>query len=1143
MRRLLHHGTRMTSLFSAQRIFASRHLRSLLPLLVAPAFGGVRWEAAAPPASCASAPLQAHSRLRPLRQPLALIVDPALLVPFEWTRNASGPWSAQLCSAIYRSEGFRVRILGAADLGPDGLTGASVLVIPGDHVYPERGPWNGPILQAIARFVRAGGVYVMPVGVSHYVARDLATGNRDTGHWGPDALGLRFRVCSGGGPVRLTREGRAAGLPEPQGVPAPVRDLVLGSRASILAWDARYQPAMAAVRIGKGWVIHTGCGERMDEPFARWWLTASARAAQMALAGKLRMETMSGIMQANGLKGLSLDDLDRRAFRPDAPPFASAPDEIQLSSGKAPGHHRVQEVLASSSMSLDGSWEMVGKEPGATDPSEMLSEKPWPDAVAARIPGSIHTALLEAGRIPDPAIGLNAEIARQQSYKEWWLRRWFDLDKVPRDCRLRFDGVDYSCTVWLNGRLLGSHAGPFGGPVFDVSGKLHHRNLLVVRLDPVPRDWRTVLKTNVVYGWHYVDLPSLGIWRSVWLDAVPPVAIQDVFVSYGARKAGFVDLCVDLQASQKPIYGMLQGTISPENFAGRSYHFQMPVHEAAARKQLHLAFRMPGARLWWPNGLGKPNLYRLDLMFTPHNPEAPSAASTTFGLRTIRMAPLPGGPSPALYNWTFVINGRRVFLKGANWCILDALLRLDRDRYARFLGLARQQHLQLLRAWGGGLLETDEFYNLCDRMGILVYQEFPLTWQDFSKLEPNVVRETAVRNVIRLRNHPSLAMWGGGNEHSGAGFPVETIGRICLELDGTRPYHRTDPYGGSLHNYDVYWGRQPLDRNLHLTAPFIGEFGLAAPPVMESVLRYLPADERNAWPPPAAGSFVRHTPTYNEQHIEIMRQYAAKFADPATLSGFVTGMQLAQATGLRHTLELARVRWPECTGICYYKLTDVYPGCSWAVIDWYGAPKAAYWLVQQSYAPIHACAIFDRLSVPKGSSLRAPIWLLDDAGGLKGRWSVQASAYNAHLAPVARFQYDGDGPAPRVKRLGTLEVPEALAATVPLLVKVEVRSGGALVDRTYYWLNFAQRRGCLFDLPQTRLEVALNETGLLITNKGPLPAVGVTVERPQHADTFTCSGSYLWIDPGESFPVHADPVEGVIVAAWNAPAVVVPRPK
>jgi len=1072
--------------------------------------------------------------------PVAGIVDPALLVPFEWTHDGTGPWTAELCAEMYRRLGFRVRVLAKSELTDQGLAGVSVLVIPGDHVYPEHGSWNGPFLHLIAQFVRRGGIYVMPVGVSHYVARNVTNGTRDAGHWGPDALGLRFQVATGAGPVTLTQEGRSMGLPDPDGIPPPVRSVMLGQKVAVLAWDAHYQPALVAVRLGKGYVIHTGCGERMDAAFARWWMASSASVAHAALDGKIRMQTMGAIMAANGLKGLALDDLDRRSFGPGPAPFVSPATEIELIPGEGPSAARVPQVLGQSSLRLDGEWEMAGGQNSPIDASQMVTHDRWPDSIPAHVPGSVHTALLAAGRIHDPIVGLNADAARKASYQEWWFRKRFDLAEVPARAELRFDGVDYSCTVWLNGVLLGRHEGPFGGPVFDVSAVLRPHNTLVVRLDPVPQDWRTVLKTNVVYGWHYVNLPSLGIWRSVWLDVVPQVRIQNLFVSYGARKPGMVNVCLDLRAGSLPAEGVMEGTVAPANFTGRAYHFRVPVRCTSGLTHLHLAFRIPRGRLWWPNGLGRPNLYRLDLLFISKHHHAPSAASATFGLRTIRMAPLPGGPSPAVYNWTFVINGKKVFLNGANWCILDALLRLDRARYARMLTLAQQQHIQLLRAWGGGLLETDEFYDLCDQLGILVYQEFPLTWQDFAKLDGNVVRETAIRNVIRLRNHPSLAMWGGGNEHSGMGKPVETIGKICLELDGTRPYHRTDPYGGSLHNYDVYWGRAPLDRNLHLTAPFIGEFGLAAPPILESVLRYLPPEERNVWPPPANGSFIRHTPTYDMQHLEIMDQYASQFANPGNMADFITGMELAQATGLRHTLELARTRWPDCTGVCYYKLTDVYPGCSWSTIDWFGAPKAAYWFVQQAYAPVHACVLLDSLAVPAGQDLRAPVYLLDDAGTLAGPWSVQASAYDGQLRRIATAQFAGSGRVPRVHHLGTLQVPASEATSIPLLVMVEVRSGHQLVDRTFYWLNFAQRQGCLFGLPKTRLEVAKTKDGLAITNSGALPAVGVRVQRPNHMDTFTCSASYLWLQPGETVHVKAHPTEGVRVDAWNAPPIGIP---
>jgi beta-mannosidase len=1065
--------------------------------------------------------------------PTAGVVDSALVEPYEWAKGADAQaWSADTCKTAFERAAFSVRILGADDLTPEGLSPCKVVVIPGDHVYPERGKWAGPVLQALADFVRNGGVYVMPIGVSHYVARDIATGARDSGHFGPDPLGLIFEVTGGALPLSLTSQGRSLGLPDPTSIPsAPVRAIRDPGPCAVLAWDAHYAPAMLARPVGKGVVIHCGCGEKMDPAFAQWWYHASAIAARAALEGKLKVMTFPETMKAEGLEGVTLDDLDRRAFQPGPSPLDSPAGEVKLEPG-ALVQPRGRVIV-----SLDGTWEMIGREAGKGSETELLNA-PWPDAVPAQIPCSVHTALLEAGKIPDPTVGLNADIARQACEREWWFRRRFAVPRGMEQARLSFDGVDYSCTVWLNGVRLGRHEGPFGGPDFEVGGLLRRdNNTLVVRLDPVPVDWRLVLKTNVVYGWHYVNLPSLGIWQSVRLKGEPPVEMEAPFVATRNAQQGIVDLCVTLRGKDAQWSGTLQCVVEPDNFEGKPLHFTRAVTSPTPAQRLHLRFTVPDAHLWWPNDLGPQNLYRLTLSFAPAIGAA-DTATTTFGIRTIETRPLPEGPFPAHYRWTFVINGRPVFLKGANWCILDALLRLDRARYERFLALARAQHVQLLRSWGGGLLETDTFYDLCDRLGIMVYQEFPLTWQRFEVLSPSVVDETTTRNVRRLRNHPSLLMWGGGNEHSGQGRAIDQIGRTCLELDGSRPFHRTDPYGGSLHNYDVYWGRQPLDRNLSLTAPFIGEFGLSSPPNLESVLRYLPEAERDIWPPPDDGAFIRHTPTYDRQHIDIMQQYASQFSSTSTMAGLITGMQLAQATGLRHTLELARTRWPDATGICYYKLTDVYPACAWATIDWYGVPKIAYYFIQDAYQPLHACALFEHLTVPEGEGLAAPIVLLDDADELKGEWTVIARAFDGNLSEVARAEFAGKGAIDRVRRLGELVVPARSAHGSPLLVVAEVRVGDALRDRTFYWLNYAAQPGCLFALPQTRLAVDVQPGRVVIRNEGDVPAVGVHFDCPEISDRFTSEDSYLWLDPGEVRVVRVSETRGVSVQAWNSPAAI-----
>ena len=606
----------------------------------------------------------------------------------------------------------------------------------------------------------------------------------------------------------------------------------------------------------------------------------------------------------------SLDQLDKEAFNPGPSPLDGVATTVTLHAGAGEHPHGPAVV------SLDGIWELAGEGSEA----ERLNGR-WSDSIPASVPGSVHTALLAAGKIPDPYVGLNDIIAREQSFRIWWLKRTFQRPQGRGHEKLVFGGICDACTIWLNGENLGSHKGMFGELVFDVASRLRDgENTVIVKLDPAPLrvsnkepndfftgmnvGWLDTAVVNNIYGWHYINLPTIGIWRPVRVNDTPPVRIEHPFVATQDAKAGIVRLHTSLASDQGSWSGQLVGTIEPENFEGMPCHFSHQVRSGQSSSSVLLEMAIPEPRLWWPVDYGAPHLYRLKLSFVPNGSGLADLTQITFGIRTIEMRPLPGGPNPEVYNWTFVVNGRPIFVKGANWCTLDALLRFDRERYDRFLSLASSSHLQILRAWGSGMPETDEFYDLTDHYGIMVLQEWPTAWNSHRIQPYEILEETVRHNTLRLRNHPSLVMWGAGNESDDPTGPaIDMMGRLSYELDGTRPFHRGEPWGGSIHNYDVHWGRQPLTRNLHLTAPFIGEFGLASVPSYESVERYLPASEQALWPPASDSSFAHHTPVFNTKgDIAIMSQYVAEFVPNTSIRNFVLGTQMAQATGIRHTL-------------------------------------------------------------------------------------------------------------------------------------------------------------------------------------------------------------------------------------------------
>lgn len=843
----------------------------------------------------------------------------------------------------------------------------------------------------------------------------------------------------------------------------------------------------------------------------------------------------------------SLDAIDRRSFAAESSPWEGAADPIELQNGPI-AHPAGPAVVA-----LDGEWQLA--EGGKVE--ERLGDT-WPDAIPARVPGSVHTALVEAGRLPDPTFGLNQALAREESFKTWWMRREFRREDLGARAQLCFGGIANRCTVWLNGKMLGGHEGMFGGPDFQIGDLLEDDNVVVVRLDPILFDtdavtspnpennnsWKNTVVFNNVYGWHYSNLPALGIWQPVSIRSAPDVALPHPFVRTVDSEAGIVELALRFEAGADKWSGTLQGSIAPENFTGESFSFERRVDSEAKTRDVLLRMEIPEPKTWWPVDMGDPNLYRMTLSFAPDGGGTADAHSFTFGLRTIEMAPLPDGPDPEHYNWTFVINGQPMFMKGSNWCTLDPLMDFSRERNERFIELAAMQHIQMLRPWGSGMPETDEFYDLCDRYGVLVMQEWPTAWNSHVTQPYNMLEETVRRNTLRLRNHPSLAMYGGGNEsHKPFGLAIDMMGRLSIELDDTRPFHRAEPWGGSDHNYNCYWGREHLDHNLNMESTFFGEFGLACSPPYESVLRYLPDDEKDLWPPKAHGAFAYHTPIFNTYgDVERLIQYSNYFvAEDCSLEEYTIGSQLSQAVGIRHTLERARCRWPDSTGVLYYKLTDNYPAASWACVDWYGAPKIGHYFFQDAFAPLHAAVLFTSLNCA-GEALNLPVYLLDDANALDGgQWRVSVRAYDGQLTNVSSRDFTGVGKVDSPFYLGDFNLDANLTDTVPLFVVAEVLVNDIVEQRTFYFVNHEARKGSLFDLPKTTLELAVRDDKVVVRNMGGLPAVAANVSQPGHLHTFSISDNYFWLDAGEAVTLEVNSRSGLSVHAWNAATQVLSR--
>jgi beta-mannosidase len=319
-----------------------------------------------------------------------------------------------------------------------------------------------------------------------------------------------------------------------------------------------------------------------------------------------------------------------------------------------------------------------------------------------------------------------------------------------------------------------------------------------------------------------------------------------------------------------------------------------------------------------------------------------------------------------------------------------------------------------------------------------------------------------------------------------------------------------------------------------MTSRFFGEFGIASMPAFESVQRYLPEDEKGLWPPKEGGAFTHHTPVFNTmEDMDRLRQYAGYFTAAGSMSRLIEASQIAQSVAVRHTLERARTRWPECTGALMYKLNDNYPAASWSTADWYGAPKISHWFVQDAFAPLHTCVLFDTVNC-RGKAVKLPVFLLDDADALAGvEWRAIVRAFDGELNLMEARNFTGRDSVGHVRHLGEFSLTERQTDTAPLLIVAEVYRDGQLADRTFYFVNYEERKDSLFELPRTTLELSVGAGKAVIRNSGQRPAVGAAVLRPGHLASFSASDNYFWLDAGESMRIRVNATEGLTATAWN----------
>ena len=604
------------------------------------------------------------------------------------------------------------------------------------------------------------------------------------------------------------------------------------------------------------------------------------------------------------------------------------------------------------------------------------------DAMAVTLPITAQAALFEHGRRPDPFVGTNADLYKDAEDREWWYFR--DLDVAPlgpnQTLWLRLEGVTYRAEVWVNGQLAGRIEGMFRLDEFDITTlvKPGQKTRVAIRtrsqedasLDDRGSDVRHKIRSQGVvaqamYRWNWCPhLVNVGLWRPVSLVVRDPVEIETVKVrtvrvdtpgDEAVVTTAGAELELTFEVSNRGDADAdvaLDWSITDDGSEEAAADCET-LHVPAGQRVTHTrTVRLADARLWWCNGLGDAPLYRLTATLDNRQ----DTAVATFGVRqiewvdnddrddvlaksghTARPWTMVGEP----YLWVLRLNGRRVFLKGSNWVHADLLLRLDAERYDRLLAPAKHGGLNFLRVWGGSLAETDQFYDACDRLGILCWQEFWLACENYPALDRDLLARCAADTVQRLYNHPSLVFYSGGNEfepdNAANCSAVDTLAAVVDALDPHRGFRRGSPYKGDKHGglipaprgiRNKYLDILPGDKRQVLFRSEVAT-GRSAP-MFASLERFLP----DAWPLDEA--LVRHSFGVPFESLSFAREYAADDGfEPALFAN-----HLAHARILQVNLEYCRTQMFRCGGHFNWQYSVPWPCLHREIVDTWGVPQA-----------------------------------------------------------------------------------------------------------------------------------------------------------------------------------------------------------
>ena len=628
----------------------------------------------------------------------------------------------------------------------------------------------------------------------------------------------------------------------------------------------------------------------------------------------------------------------------------------------------------------------------------ILPVTPW---IKAKVPGGIHKDLLDAGLISDPYFELNS-ITSEWVNQRWWIYKTeFEIPDNKKRFFLVFKGIDYKAHIYLNSEKIAEHEGMNTECRIEITKTAlrNSKNDLRVVIENAPDEMAQIgytsktktQKARFGYKWDFsTRIINLGLYDSTFIEMTDSARIEEVYTRYNNNEVS-VNVWLDNSADIRAEFGF-EGDI------------QEQILKAQAGKN-ELKFKVNNPKLWWPNGYGSQPLYDLKIECISGN-EISDERNYKVGLRTFEYERCEGAPEDSL-PYIIKVNGVKIPMKGVNITPLDHLYGTVTDEhYEDIVRLSKEANVNLIRVWGGGIIEKEIFYDLCDRYGFLVWQDFIQSSSGIDNIPSEdehfleLLSRTAETAVKEKRNHACMAVWCGGNELTDENnVPctvknknVAMLEKIVREHDLDTLFLPTTSSGPNFfyipepaeNNHDIhgpwkYFGEEEHYRYFNtMNCLLLGECGNDGMTNMSALERILSKDNLKMTTMEENRVWAHHGQTW-DTYIYRDKGIFGEFSD---LEEFIKISQYMQAEGLRKAIESQRRKLPETAGINIWQLNEPWPNVSCTcLVDYYRTPKFAYNFMKEAYKTFHVAMRYNKLLYKKGETFEGEVFVIDEKGG------------------------------------------------------------------------------------------------------------------------------------------------------------------